>query len=571
MKGKRVLTLFLVLLLVLAGCGDAGDTEKKSSKKKSAGQEAAVDEEDADDADEEDGEGDETDETDPSESDEQQPEKAQDPTVTVIEHDLTCEIEGTKRATGIYPEIVLSEEYAADWPKLKAAIDEANEMWKSDAEAQVGDYAVYAAESANEEYGLGPDTCFSSDLALSMTRADDRIFSALLHAYDFSGGAHPMHGTGSINLDPASGQPIPLSQVLNDTTGMCEEIYRLLREEYPDVADEVSAYAEDGEEGKKNAVQVFEEKLEEDSYTWSLEGDGLHLWFSPYEIASYAAGYSDVTLTYEAFPNLIQPVYQARNFSLSVAEEQAEPEAVEVDPNRLVPTIFVHNPSWDYYCSPDAQPAAQKHITLTKTADVASEWLNTDAWAEEHGFVPASSGIHEDDKYRYVMTKPLEYDYMYAEIEVYEAGTDKLLYDIDVQDLLLGPDEQTGTSSRITQFTRWAQIVDDTLYVTAGHNTYADSEPKSSYIAAIDLKTGNVLWKSRPLTSNAWNFQIVDDTIICGYGFTDEKDYIYLLDRFTGEQVQQIPVRTGPDQFEVVGDTLYVATYNTAYEFAIGR
>ena len=64
---------------------------------------------------------------------------------------------------------------------------------------------------------------------------------------------------------------------------------------------------------------------------------------------------------------------------------------------------------------------------------------------------------------------------------------------------------------------------------------------------------------------------VKDDTIICGYGFTAEDDFIYLLDKYTGEKVDRIKVNTGPDQFEIVGDTLYVATYNTAYTFKISQ
>ena len=90
-------------------------------------------------------------------------------------------------------------------------------------------------------------------------------------------------------------------------------------------------------------------------------------------------------------------------------------------------------------------------------------------------------------------------------------------------------------------------------------------------MAAINPETGKVIWRSDPLVSNALNFKIVDNTIICGYGFTDEPDFIYLLDLSTGGTVERIRVNTGPDQFEVVGDTLYVATYNTAYTFKISQ
>ncbi|MBQ8488560.1 MAG: hypothetical protein IJ535_02145 [Pseudobutyrivibrio sp.] len=83
------------------------------------------------------------------------------------------------------------------------------------------------------------------------------------------------------------------------------------------------------------------------------------------------------------------------------------------------------------------------------------------------------------------------------------------------------------------------------------------------------MKTKKLLWRSEPNVSNFNNFKIVDDTIICGYGFTEEPDYLYLLDRYTGDKVEEIKLDSAPYQFEVRDDILYVATYNTAYEFAI--
>ena len=163
----------------------------------------------------------------------------------------------------------------------------------------------------------------------------------------------------------------------------------------------------------------------------------------------------------------------------------------------------------------------------------------------------------------------MEYEYMKTGLEIYDAGTDNLRYSLDLYTLCNGPDEETERYSATTQFIKWAKIYDGTLYVSVGHNGYASVEPSSSYVVAIAPDTGYVLWKSEPLVSNAFNFQIVKDTIICGYGFTAEDDFIYLLDRFTGQQMDKIKVNSGPDQFEVVGDTLYVATYNTAYEFKI--
>lgn len=52
-----------------------------------------------------------------------------------------------------------------------------------------------------------------------------------------------------------------------------------------------------------------------------------------------------------------------------------------------------------------------------------------------------------------------------------------------------------------------------------------------AYITALDKITGKVLWRTKPLISNAANFEIIEDTLIAGYGFTAEPDYLYLLDK----------------------------------------
>ena len=67
----------------------------------------------------------------------------------------------------------------------------------------------------------------------------------------------------------------------------------------------------------------------------------------------------------------------------------------------------------------------------------------------------------------------------------------------------------------------------DVLYVSHAHSTYAkSSKGYNAYISAIDLKTGQLLWHSQPLVSNAYDFLVKGDAIIAGYGFTAENDYL---------------------------------------------
>ena len=76
-----------------------------------------------------------------------------------------------------------------------------------------------------------------------------------------------------------------------------------------------------------------------------------------------------------------------------------------------------------------------------------------------------------------------------------------------------------------------------------------------------------VLWQSQALVSNSSNFDIREGSIITGYGFTDEDDYIYVLDRYTGEVLQQEPVASGPDYLIIKDDKLYVRTYDKNYVY----
>ena len=122
------------------------------------------------------------------------------------------------------------------------------------------------------------------------------------------------------------------------------------------------------------------------------------------------------------------------------------------------------------------------------------------------------------------------------------------------------------------QLVTWALERDGVLYVSNGHRTYAsESKGKNAYLTAIDLKTGNILWRSRPLVSNARNFEIVGNVIVAGYGFTREPDFLYLIDRKTGEVIAKRPLKTGPDYILEKGGKLYVRVYDTDYVFEVKK
>jgi hypothetical protein len=124
-----------------------------------------------------------------------------------------------------------------------------------------------------------------------------------------------------------------------------------------------------------------------------------------------------------------------------------------------------------------------------------------------------------------------------------------------------------GTPQRERKFTyeqvTWAVEEGGTLYVSHAHNTYArSSKGMNAYVTAIDTRTGRVVWRSRPLVSNASNFELAGGLLVTGYGFTSEPDFLYLLDARTGEVRQRLPVRSGPDYIIRKGERLHVRAYD---------
>ena len=92
------------------------------------------------------------------------------------------------------------------------------------------------------------------------------------------------------------------------------------------------------------------------------------------------------------------------------------------------------------------------------------------------------------------------------------------------------------TSSSTSRSSGRTQAPTGILYVETAHPTYAKSSyGRNAYVSAIDVKKRKLLWRSPALVANAAHFVLLNDTIVSGYGFTAEPDYLYALDRATGK------------------------------------
>ena len=239
-----------------------------------------------------------------------------------------------------------------------------------------------------------------------------------------------------------------------------------------------------------------------------------------------------------------------------IIEIVSEAENIENEDAKV--SIRIENPSWNYYTA-ESVVSGTKPYTLKLVEESANEIIDTEEWRAEH---------------------ELNYDSKNAEgnrlalienggtlVNIYEDGT--CIAGLDFADYIYAPDLVEEYKEFVDETVQDAKIVNGILYVSVFHYTYAEFAPSNAYIVAINLEDYSVIWKSQPLVCNSLNFEIVDDIIFCGYGFTAEPDYLYQLDRITGCVLDKTELKSKPDYIICVGDTLSVRTYNTDYVFEI--
>lgn len=224
--------------------------------------------------------------------------------------------------------------------------------------------------------------------------------------------------------------------------------------------------------------------------------------------------------------------------------------------------IHMENPSWEYYCATEPASLAAP-FKLTKLTQEANQITDTDDWFEKNNL-----SLNVEDSGKYGLGIPSDENGGKCRIQVVD-GEKGEVFELDFSDFEYAGDFKQSEKEFVRQQIRYAQVKDHILYLSIGHLTYAESSPHNAYVAAVDLAEKKMLWKSQPLVSNAANFVIKGDVLLCGYGFTAEPDYIYQLDLGSGKVIDKTAVKSKADYLILKDNILYVRTYNTDYTFRI--
>lgn len=238
----------------------------------------------------------------------------------------------------------------------------------------------------------------------------------------------------------------------------------------------------------------------------------------------------------------------------------------EDDTSVSVETYTVHDVDKKPYISSKADKNHPYYkVRLSQLSCTENEITDREDWFKRASFNPPGNNS-SDDKYTYVLTGDKGNNTMTA-VEVYDKSSGALKYRFDLSGLYYAKGYEGVEFA--DRGVRHCFVTDNYLYLNIDSCTYAETCPDNAFMMCIDINTGETVWVSDTLVSNSYNFVRWGDNIITGYGFTAEDDFIYILNRYTGEVTEKIKLKKSPDYFAFVDGDLWVRTYSYDYVFSL--
>ena len=221
-------------------------------------------------------------------------------------------LEGKQVFDGLAQAVMVAEESKDKYPELYKSLNDDSvrslEASQANADGLISQAQEDAGNSKKENRPfIGP---YSNYSRVSISRADSKVLSFFEDYSSFMGGAHGMYGRSGYTYDVNSGKKLSISDVVKLTE---DDLVPVLKEkllaqndedDYDDLDENLKKYKLDSE-------TVFDEEDQELTYgfNWYLDHDGMHFYFGPYELASYAVGAVDVVIAYDELPGTMNDEY----------------------------------------------------------------------------------------------------------------------------------------------------------------------------------------------------------------------------------------------------------------------
>ena len=184
------------------------------------------------------------------------------------------------------------------------------------------DYATECYLEGNEYFSP-----FESSVTSYVRRADTQVTSILYFGYEYTGGVHGNYYYYGKNYDTKSGKELVLSDVINDKDKLAKAVSEQLDKHWSDIEFNES-------------FDIAEIINDETAISWTLDYNGITIYFMPYSIASYASGVQIVTISNEEYPDVLKAEYKNTPSSYGIELSSDTPFYYDVTGDGVVDEIF---------------------------------------------------------------------------------------------------------------------------------------------------------------------------------------------------------------------------------------
>ena len=225
-----------------------------------------------------------------------------------------------------YNKISLEPADEKRYPGLAAALkDYSDRQEEGGTETFTQVSEVYTEDQKSRpEFFAGGGVSYNDETSVAVLRADAQVVSIYHDYWSYTGGAHGMYGYWGINYDTATGKRLLLTDVITDR----EQFFRVLKEHidayYTYLDEEITVYDE--------YVRDLDLK-DPDALAWSIDNEGVTVYFNPYELGSYALGAIVASVYFDENPELFVEKYANVPDSYVIPELPNRPLLIDADGN----------------------------------------------------------------------------------------------------------------------------------------------------------------------------------------------------------------------------------------------
>lgn len=148
---------------------------------------------------------------------------------------------------------------------------------------------------------------YATEVLYAPVRMDEKVLSLYGTAFNYAGGVHPNYVSISANYDLATGTYLKLEDVLVDKVA-ADKLCHMVQQSLEEIAEEYYLFDDYIRTVDERFGTIFDPTWESTD-AWFLSSEGLGIYFSPYDIAPYAAGKIELVYPYAELEGILLPDY----------------------------------------------------------------------------------------------------------------------------------------------------------------------------------------------------------------------------------------------------------------------